>query len=190
MFCLVSAWAAARRFYERVVALYGAAEHLARRAVLSARERRDLRAWLITLEALARKLLMVEALKLAASRRAETRAHAERKSVAAPPARDPADWRGAFRFSPPAPRGSALCVVPRAAARGAPNLLPLARRLDALARVLAHPQRAVRALARKLGDQIQFAARLLQNNPRLDLSEGECALADAELWRAACADTS
>lgn len=96
-------------------------------------------------------------------------------------------WRGRFRLAlamsiprrPRAPlprRTPALCAAPPIAETGAIPVLPFARRLDALQRVLAHPLRTAR----------RIAARLRRNNlpPRaLARPTLSARTPDREVWR-------
>ena len=193
MFDLALAWAAAHRFAQAMTALYGAAGDLAARIGLSASARRDLKARLESLEALARKLLFLEARKLPTPEfKAATRT-GERKHLRvvseATLGHDARDWRVSFRALPrraptnvsaPNPRASA-----RAAARKAFNLHAMARRLEALRRVLENPKAAAARLRLRIHDIVQSAARLLMDNPRDDRCEGENAAANAEIYNAA-----
>ena len=177
MFDLALAWAAARRFAQAIAALYGAAGDLAQRVAISAGERRDLKARLESLEALARKLLFLQARALPAIPVKPTRPSGERKSVRvaseATAGHDARDWRVGFRFIPRPARAHAQSNAVRPARRPSLNLNGLARRVEALSRVLADPLAAAKRLRRRLANVQDCAARLLLDNPRQDRCASE-----------------
>src|SRR5688572_10425005 len=147
-------WRSARAGLAHMLREFGRPAAIAAAVVGEAFKRR-----LNQLEALVARLLLIEAARLpgATPTRAAC-ARASRSSRRALPAEDPArseTWRVRFnartggppshRAAPPAP------VAPATPAeRAHAKSRALARRLEALRRVLANPHRAIAALARKL----------------------------------------
>jgi len=173
-------WSAARALFERMRAHIGEAE-----AIAALRLDRDtlaaMRAWLRPLEALVRRIVLIEAAALARTPLAPKR-QSERHAQA-PQAKPPRQRSYALRLwarTPPAPArirqlGPPLLVrdIYRERARAAqarrlnmvrfmrpPEPLRIARRIEALARVLEKPANAVRRLARKLRQLPKLAIKL------------------------------
>ena len=128
-------------------------------AVILARAAYDaVKARLRLLESLVLKLLLIEAARLPILDEPSaplTQAHAYRRQ-ASHRREDPADpetWRVRFRpripRNPQRPCGPAIACL-RAPARSSVDAIALARRFEALRRVLADPRRAIAALAAKL----------------------------------------
>ncbi|MGE3303356.1 MAG: hypothetical protein AB7M12_09605 [Hyphomonadaceae bacterium] len=155
-FDLEDAWAALAEVTSWIAALFGLPAAIAQRFALTRRSRAAILAWLAPAEALARRLLCIEAASLPAPNAPAPFAPKGRLANALrdAPAReldeDSARWRVAFSlgFGSPAfdrpsePPGSSRPFVPNAAA--------LARRLEALLRVPQDRVRLVRRLAQRL----------------------------------------
>lgn len=191
-FDLASAWGAARRMLARALALTGAASAFAKRAVLAARERRAILAWLTNAEALARKLILIEVRQIQArdvtapAPSIENKAAPQSVSRACAAHRDE-NWRAPFRLNPRAASVGAHAKTTAPQGPRAPAALALARRIEALQRVLADPQALIRRAARRLRDLAPLAAALLSHPPRADLSDGEHDAATRALWFALAA---
>jgi hypothetical protein len=148
--------------YAWIVSLFGAPFAIAERLILVRKTRRDILQWLGPIEALARRLLLLKALTLPKPNCPPAKVWAGRLLIAfadRPQAEiDPnaETWRVRF------------CVMPQGALRrksrgDAPadkragghvlNALPLARRIEALRRVLENPAPALARLARLLATQ-------------------------------------
>ncbi len=160
-FDLQDAWQHVGDMYAWIVSLFGAPFDIAERLLLVRKSRRDLLAWLGPVEALARRLLLLKALTLPPPNYAPPKAGEGRLLIAfADRALDDIHpksetWRVRF------------CVMPHGIVRrksDAPcadrrggdinfNALPLARRLEALRRVLENPAPAVARLCRLLATQ-------------------------------------
>jgi hypothetical protein len=124
-----------------------------------------MRDWLRFLEILVRRLLFITALGLVlpASRLAGARNAVRTPQTLATD--DPASWRVCLRFFRSSPKQRQSTTYP--AQQEAPtewDALPFARRLEALCRIIAKPQRRARTLARKL-ERIR-AANVGRNAPR------------------------
>lgn len=191
-------WSTARRFLCWLIEVYGTPCALAAGPWLSRRERREIRHWLLPLEALVRRLLLIEAVRVAGTMRpAGKRPRARRKRPAPfcrvnfPDPENSRQWAVRFsvvprprrrgprlvprvRFPGPDPDARFLAPAARAAAaeehharmremsiipvtvralrpracRRAGNPWLLARRIEALARLLENPGPHVRRLAR------------------------------------------
>lgn len=157
-FSLSETWNHVGEVYGWIISLFGAPGEIAERLLLPRAARRDLLAWLAPVEALARRLLLLKALTLPPLNHAPAPAPAGRLVSAfvdrAPEALDPVDanWRVRFCVTP---RGLSRLPARKAQERragGAINLnaLPLARRLEALRRVLENPAPALARLRRLL----------------------------------------
>lgn len=169
-------WAAARAMYERMRAALGDAKAIAQR-ILVGDELVRARAWLRALEALVRQIVLADALAIAQTPRAPAPPplHMPRwvVVVAEKPEPKPSAHarRGAFCLWPrpkPGPRIRLLADQPRSAweverdareaarlarmtqARGVPDCIRIARRIEGVARIMAKPYAAARRLAAKL----------------------------------------
>jgi hypothetical protein len=192
-------WTAARAMFARMRAAL--AEVLAAREVLSLDHKHAVRCWLAPLEAIARKIVLVHALALlergdAYAKRGDTRSAAKLTTRADTRLCEPAaSALGAARASslrlwPRAPAGarthpgrnSAQLAMARRMRRSEPERL--ARRVDALARILASPLAASRRLARTLAAKPHVALKLaLMPAPRTPLyPEPEYAQASARAF--------
>src|SRR5262249_32007624 len=128
---------------------------------------RDLmRDWLRLIEALVRRALLVDALALLGSGLRALTLRVRINAPSPPPPMegdDPALWRVAFRTGGAPAAGNPA----RPHWRAAPHPFdarPLAKRLEALIRVVAAPQKAIARLARRLGraNGRQLAASMLK----------------------------
>ncbi|MGE3302801.1 MAG: hypothetical protein AB7M12_06775 [Hyphomonadaceae bacterium] len=194
-FDLPTAWAQVAQLVGWIVALFGAPGELAQRLGLARRTRAQLLQWLAPAEALARRLLVIEA---AASPAANTPAplaplgrlptvFADRAPRALQ--EDSAQWPVVFhlglpRRAPANPPNRRLPAPPRTPF----NAAPLARRLEALARLCANRAGAVARLARRLRAQPETAARAFLPYPHAAAGPAAEPLAraqaDIEAWRA------
>ena len=157
-FPLQDAWAHVGELYDWIVSLFGAPRALADRLILLRKQRHEILAWLVPVEALARRLLLLKALSLPKANTppvftpgARVARFADR---AAPVMEEDAEsWRVRFSVWPHGATRKAASNPPLAMQRGgAPteNALPLARRLEALRRVLENPEPALKRLTRLL----------------------------------------
>lgn len=159
-------WEAAEYLLRWLVALCGDACAVVARGRLSPKERREIAFWLRPVEALVRRLLVVEAARLAETLpppRARTARPRKCRTVLQDP-ENSASWAVRFRAlerigSPGA--APAACTAPLACARSrragvkrdsfaARDPWPLAERIEAVARVLENPAPFARRLARRL----------------------------------------
>lgn len=167
-------WERARAMLARVLAVFGGSAAIAAIALLTPRLRRDIVARIAPLEHVVRKLLFVEAAKYAhlAATGAPRRGFPHASDAAARPALDlsqPETWPARFALAPPrdpllvpdarAPRIRSFEPFPvirppresrrtRRAQAPAQPAFKLARRLEALRRVLSKPAPHARRLAR------------------------------------------
>ncbi|GIK47749.1 MAG: hypothetical protein BroJett013_04460 [Alphaproteobacteria bacterium] len=182
-------WRAARALYERMRTALGAPEAIARRREIEPEALAAMRAWLRPLEALVRKLILIEAAALARRPEPPRPQQAKRPPLKhygpAPqaPYPQPRERNARFRLWPrrkPHPArirrlGPPLLVrdIYRERFREAqadrlnmvrfmraPEPQRIAGRIAALARVIAKPARAIRLLARKLRASPRFAYTL------------------------------
>ncbi|MGE3303096.1 MAG: hypothetical protein AB7M12_08270 [Hyphomonadaceae bacterium] len=168
-FELEQAWAQLSAMIGWVAALFGAPAEIAARLAFLKKDRQDFLSWLAPLEALARRLLFIEAAALPALNAAVHFTPAGRIANAyrdAQPAEldgESARWRVMFRVGPRKPAGQPASSRREKAVRVRPdplyNAIPLARRLEALARLAQNRAAIVRALARKLQARPAHVAR-------------------------------
>ena len=158
-FSLSDTWQHVAELYGWIVSLFGAPLEIADKRALMRKDRREILAWLGPVEALARRLLLLKALSLPKPNQPAPPPAAQGKLVIAftdrpewSPGENAEDWRVSFR------------VLPRGALRprtGAPQTdqrggaitmtaFPLARRIEALRRVLENPEPALARLTRFL----------------------------------------
>jgi hypothetical protein len=205
---ILSLWTAARAMFARLRAAIGESAVIAGYARLNDGERRSIRVWLRPLEAMVRKIVLIEAMALALEpeapsrpRRKTTRARAgkRRTSLRLWP-RNPPPSRGP-RIRALGPdimvrdiyRDRARLALARhlSAIRGArtPEGLRVAARIDALERVIARPRPAARRLARKLRVKPSLALKLaVATPPRSKVyAEPEYALSSVRAYERACA---
>ena len=150
-------WAHARRLLADALRASGGPAAIAR--ALAEAARAAFKRQLARLESLLMKLLLIEASKRAAeppAPRARTAACADRAPTQAPP-EDPADpetWRVRFHPRLPRPPQQGASAPPPARAtpesRAQRKAHRLARRFEAIRRVIAAPQRAISTVARRL----------------------------------------
>lgn len=185
-------WTAARTLFARMRGAIGDAAAFAGRRYLEDDERDAARTWLRTLEILVRKLVLIEAKALARPERPPALRHrVELRNLVAPkpPPRPRAGARGySFRLWPRPPGhparirvlGPPVLVreVWRENARAAqaqrlnmvrfmrtPEPQRIARRIEALERVLHRPEHAARRLARRLRSAPVTAHRIAVQRP-------------------------
>ena len=181
-------WAVARHLLGWLTAVFGDACAVAALGVVSPAERDEILTWLRPIEALARRLLVVEAAALERSPMARRRAPAAMSSAdKAPRVRlphrcdglDPADprgWRVAFRVcaAPEGMRGSSDAGPRRETERetntgtgiGLAGAWPLAERIEAVTRVLEDPAPFAARLARRLTGRADRVAGLVAPPPQ------------------------
>jgi hypothetical protein len=150
-----------------IVNLFGAPADIAARLLLRRQMRHDMLAWLGPIEALARRLLLLKALacpapncKAAPPARAANLviAFADRQEQDLP--EDAAHWRVRFAVWPYGHRRSKPTTPKIETRRGGGirfDAIPLARRLEALRRVLDNPDAAVARLVRLLAARRESA---------------------------------
>jgi hypothetical protein len=187
-------WTAARDLFERMRGAVGEAAEIARQTWLPERQIAEARRWLRTLETMVRRLVLIEAAarrvetrgpklrnvvhltnpvapKPAPPPRAAARSysfklwprpatHPARIRMLGPPVLVREIWRGNLRSA----HARQLNMV---RFLRTPEPLRIARRIDALERVLANPERTIRRLARRLRVSPSTAQRIaLQRPPR------------------------
>ncbi|MBC7770571.1 MAG: hypothetical protein H7124_17455 [Phycisphaerales bacterium] len=190
-------WRAARAMFERMRAVIGEAAAIASRPALDAEEITTARAWLRSLELMVRKLVLIEAMALAVKSRLPRMSNTVEIRQYAPP--KPAGPKRAPSYSfklwprPPTPParirilGKPVLVREiwrerdRAAAARRLNMVRfmrtpepqrIARRIEALSRVLNKPEYAARRLARRLRTTPTTAhAIVLQRPPRTSYAD-------------------
>ncbi len=152
------AWEHVGYLYGCIVSLFGAPFAIAERLAFVRKNRRDLLAWLGPVEALARRLLLLKALSLPKSNQPPPASRAGRVLIAftdrpIPDIHpDSEQWRVRFNVMPRGLRSLPHNTSPCNDRRGDNifNALPLARRLEALRRVLEQPGPAIARLCRLL----------------------------------------
>ncbi|HWA21112.1 MAG TPA: hypothetical protein VG735_01805 [Caulobacterales bacterium] len=161
-FSLQDAWQAMGDLYAAIVSLFGAPFDIAMQLILVRQNRRDILAWLGPVEALARRLLLLKALSMPTPNDAPAKAPPGRVLIAfADRAQEDIDpesekWRVRFCVMPHGVLRTKRSKEPCADQRGGAinfNALPLARRLEALRRLLENPQPALARLRRLLATQ-------------------------------------
>ncbi|HWA22021.1 MAG TPA: hypothetical protein VG735_06460 [Caulobacterales bacterium] len=165
-FSLSDAWQAMGDLYAAIVSLFGAPFDIAMQLILVRQNRRDILAWLGPVEALARRLLLLKALSLPTPNDAPTKAPPGRVVIAFADRPiedihpDSEKWRVRFCVMPHGVLRARRNAEPNAGLgadqRGGAinfNALPLARRLEALRRLLENPQPALTRLRRLLATQ-------------------------------------
>ena len=167
-FSLQDAWEHVADLYGWIVSLFGAPRALADRESLLRQTRRDILAWLAPVEALARRLLLLKALTLPAPNCVPVFLPSGRLTTAfvdtpAPALDENAEtWRVRFSVWPHGTTRKASTATPLDTRRtGAitDNALPLARRLEALRRVLENPEIALKRLTRLLAARRETASQ-------------------------------
>jgi hypothetical protein len=160
-FSLQDAWQHVGDLYATIVSLFGAPFEIATQFILMRQNRRDILAWLGPVEALARRLLLLKALTMPKPNDAPPKALPGRITIAFADRQiedihpKSAEWRVRFNVMPMGAvrrkRRTDSGADATADARGGDinfNALPLARRLEALRRVLENPQPALARLCR------------------------------------------
>lgn len=207
-FTLPAAWKQVRVLLGYMAALFGAPGALAARLFLRAATRFEILQWLAPLEALARRLLVIEVLGLpppnapAPRTRLRDARVASRLTDNAPgfDEADPESWRVVFNLWPGARVGrrklpSAQIVEAHdEPPRMLRNALPLARRIEALRRLAEHPERALRRMAALLsvrrGEAARFTRYTMRKGLRANPAASLLAGAHAQLAVALAGDTS
>ena len=158
-FSLQDAWQYVGELYGSIVALFGAPFEIAVQLLLRREQRREILAWLGPVEALARRLLLLKALTMPTPNDAPPKVSPGNLVVAFTDRPiediDPASekWRVRFCAMPRGVLRRKHSQEPSSDQRGGGinfNALPLARRLEALRRVLENPQPALARLCRLL----------------------------------------
>jgi hypothetical protein len=161
-FDIQDAWQTVGELYRYIVALFGAPLAIAESLLLVKKSRRDILAWLGPVEALARRILLLRALSLPPTNEPPPKiapsplfiAFTDRAEAAIDP--DSEKWRVRFCVMPYGvlrrKQSREKCADRRGGAL-AFNALPLARRIEALRRVLENPGPAIARLARLLATQ-------------------------------------
>ena len=161
-FSLQDAWQYVGELYGSIVSLFGAPFDIAVRLLLRRQDRREILAWLGPVEALARRLLLLKALSMPKPNDAPSKALPGRLVIAFAdrPIEDidpnSEKWRVRFSVMPRGVLRRNRTKEPCADRRGGEinyNALPLARRLEALRRLLENPQPALARLCRLLATQ-------------------------------------
>ncbi|HWA23542.1 MAG TPA: hypothetical protein VG735_14200 [Caulobacterales bacterium] len=165
-FSLQDAWQAMGDLYAAIVSLFGAPFEIATQFILMRQNRREILAWLGPVEALARRLLLLKALSMPKPNDAPPKvlpgrlviAFADRPIEDIDPNSE--KWRVRFSVMPRGVLRRTRSKEPHtglgADQRGGAinfNALPLARRLEALRRLLENPQPALARLRRLLATQ-------------------------------------
>lgn len=209
-FTLPSAWEQVKVLLGFMAALFGAPGAIAARLYLRAARRLEILQWLAPLEAVARRLLAIEALALPPPnmpalrtrlRDAPVAGALEEASSPALAADDPETWRVVFNLWPGSRTGTRKLAGARISGdpQGEPPLLrnafPLARRIEALRRLAEAPDRALRRMAALLAARRREAAtRFTPYAPRKRLRACPAASllesAQAQLAAALAGDTS
>ncbi|MES1203874.1 MAG: hypothetical protein ABUS57_20750, partial [Pseudomonadota bacterium] len=178
--------------YASIVSLFGAPFDIALRLILRRDDRREILAWLGPVEALARRLLLLKALTMPAPNYAPPKATAGRLVIAFAdrPIEDidteTAKWRvrfcvmphGLLRRTRSKEPNAGLCADQRGGDINF-NAIPLARRIEALRRVLENPAPALARLCTLLATQrAAVEAAFRPYRPRATCVQS--ALADAQ----------
>jgi hypothetical protein len=208
-FTLLAAWEQVKVLLGFITALFGAPGALAAQLYLRAATRLEILQWLAPLEALARRLLAIEALALPPPnmppprtrlRDAPVDGALREPALPAAAAADPETWRVVFNLWPGARAGAHTPARAHTAApEGDPpllrNALSLARRIEALRRLAEAPEHALRRMAALLAARrAEAAARFTNYAPRKRLRACPAAslleAAQAHLCAALAGDTS
>lgn len=208
-FSLSDAWEQVKVLLSFMAALFGAPSALATQSYLRAARRLEILQWLAPLEALARRLLAIEALGLPAPNMPPPRTRLRDARIVgsladSQPSRDDADpetWRVVFNLWPGSRAGAHTLTawLGLSELQGEPpllrNALPLARRIEALRRLAEAPDRALRRMAALLAARrAETATRFTCYVPRRRLRACPAASllesAQAQLATALAGDTS
>ncbi|MGE3301510.1 MAG: hypothetical protein AB7M12_00165 [Hyphomonadaceae bacterium] len=198
-FDLSAAWERLAAMIQWIVALYGGPAEIAQRLCFLRKDRQHFLAWLAPLEALARRLLFIEAAVLPAPNRAPAVTAAGRIANAytdeprAELPEDPKRWRVVFRVGPSSARRAAPSVLAPRGFGAIANALPLARRLEALLRLMENRTRALARLARRLHASPKRCAAAFapyRHRARFATDALHAAQTEADIARARFADTS
>jgi hypothetical protein len=197
-FTLDRAWNDLKYAVAMILTLFGGAAEIAARKMLLNRTRQEILIWLAPIEAMARRILLLAALRAAPPNPPER--HKPHRAPLASAMRDaplpdlsdnPADWRAVFSDWPSG------CAHRRGefAERREPegkrftdyNAYPLARRIEALVRLARDPANAIKRMARKIAERrtqlcAAFARYRHPGGPVQTLLNEVQAHVDAALW--------
>ncbi len=169
-FTLERAWDDLRYALRWIVAACGWPAGIAARCVLSNKARQDILVWLAPIEAMARRILLLAALKAGVPNLLARRKHRATRIASAmldaplrEPPENPADWRVLFSDWPRSSgavrregdhAGPQILAKEDAGATHVPahNAYPLARRVEALMRLADDPKPAIARMARKIAE--------------------------------------
>ena len=177
-FSLQDTWAHVAELYGWIVSLFGEPVDIADKRVLMRKDRRDFLAWLGPVEALARRLLLLKALTLPPANTPPAPPAAQGKLVIAftdkpewAPGEAAEEWRVVFRVLPhhalTRPKPASIVLSDRRGGGVAYTAFPLARRLEALRRVLENPEPALKRLTRFLAARrSEIAAAFTKYRPQ------------------------
>ena len=177
---LPTLWDAAWHLLDWLTTLFGNPAEFAQLDLLAPREQADILHWLRPLEALVRRLLLLEAAELAGGLAASHPSRRVRLRTRRLVAQDPENasaWRVSFRVTLLASQAGRVTPA-RALPSDLPSAWPIAERWEAVARVLAEPAPYARRLARRLKAK-QERARPLAAPPKHRSKLGEWALEHA-----------
>jgi hypothetical protein len=165
-------WRIVARYLTEMFNLFGAPEQIARGRVLSKQMYDLLMPWLRGAEALARRLLLIEASLLAVSpSRPKTSPVQQRKTPPAPrPFHDmnPDNWRASFQCSrPPGKRSRGRKRGAKPPPRSHVGAWPIALRCEAVLRVFNNPGPYAARLARRLRATPALLQAALKCSPKL-----------------------
>jgi hypothetical protein len=194
-FSLQDAWQYVGELYAAIVSLFGAPFEIATQFILMRQNRRDILAWLGPAEALARRLLLLKALSMPKTNYAPPKAMAGRLVIAFAdrPIEDinteTAKWRvrfcvmphGLLRRTRSKEPNAGLCADQRGGDINF-NAIPLARRIEALRRVLENPAPALARLCTLLATQrAAVEAAFRPYRPRATCAQAALAEAQSEV---------
>lgn len=164
-FSLSSAWAHLGDLIAMMIALFGAPASIAARLLLLRANRQDILRWLAPLEALARRLLVLEAAQLAPRNDAACPypaariASLMRDAPTTPMSENSAEWRVIFNVWPVARRiGARTSTSMRNAHAPSFNAVALAKRIEALSRLAQDRAACIARMARRLAQHRESAA--------------------------------
>jgi hypothetical protein len=162
-FTLERAWEDLRYAVAMILTLFGGPADIAARKMLLNRTRQEILIWLAPIEAMARRILLLAALKLptlnptARLKRGAPIVNAMRDTPLPTLSDNPADWRVLFSDWPCASGASTERQTERRGRDGSGaarfcdyNAYPLARRIEALVRLVQHPAASIERMARKI----------------------------------------
>jgi hypothetical protein len=177
-FTLQRAWEDLKYAVGLILSACGLPGEIAARRMLLNRTRQEILVWLAPVEALARRILLLAALKEPTPnpperpRRGTAIASAMRDTPPPDLSDNPADWRAVFSEWPPGvgfPRKqSAEPGMPAGKRMTDYNAYPLARRIEALVRLARDPSAAIKRMAKKIAERrawLCFAFGAFRHHP-------------------------